>query len=158
MAGARHRAPDVEATLQRRDQVQPRTVQYLPVKAAPGVERKFFGSFTERGFWIEYIKIAAGSQWVSTEDARRFVVVLAGAAEVAGVDVGYLAAIQAEVGEPLSVTATRELELCVIGVPPVVLPEVPEEYDTIMSRGAIEYEKPSEGLELEDAAAATVRW
>lgn len=122
----------------------PAHFNYLPVSGQPGVQQKFFGSFTERAFWIERIRIDAGAQWISTEPARRFAVVLAGAGTTEGVAIGYLAAIQAEVGETLTVAATEELEIHVIGIPPVPTPPVPEQYDTIMSRGAIEFEKPRE--------------
>jgi len=70
-----------------------------------GVKRKFFGAFTERAFWIERIRVAAGARWVSTEDnARRLIVVLAGAGEVADRGDRPLAAIQAE---PVSADRSR---------------------------------------------------
>jgi hypothetical protein len=121
----------------------PARFNFLPVAA--GVERKFFGAFTERAFWIERIKVAAGAQWVSTEDnARRLIVVLAGAGRVADVEIRRLAAIQAEAGEVLTVAAAEELELHVVGLPPVQLPQVPQEHDIVVGEGPIEFEKPEQ--------------
>ena len=123
----------------------PARFNFLPVAGAPGVERKFFGAFTERAFWIERIKIAAGAQWVSTDDsARRLIVVLAGAGTVADVEIGPLAAIQAEADEVLSVAAAEELELHVVGLPPVKLPQEEQEHDMVVGDGPIEFEKPKQ--------------
>lgn len=40
--------------------LDPAHFSWLPIPDAAGVERKYMGSFTERGFWIEMIKIDAG--------------------------------------------------------------------------------------------------
>lgn len=123
----------------------PRRFNFLPLDGQPGVERKFFGAFTERAFWIERIKIAPGAQWISDDArARRLIVVLSGAGTAAGADAEPLTAIQAEVGEKLTVTATEEMELHVIGLPPVRLPTVPQEYDIVIGSGPIEFEKAKE--------------
>jgi hypothetical protein len=123
--------------------LDPNRFNFFPVDDAPGVSRKFFGAFTERAFWIERVKIAAGAHWVSTDDtARRLTVVLTGTGTVAGVDVGPLAAIQAQAGETLTAAATEELELHVVGLPPVQLPQEPEEYDIVMADAPIELEEP----------------
>jgi hypothetical protein len=123
--------------------VDPARFNFLPLAGAVGVRRKFLGAFTERAFWIERIQIEAGARWVSTEDrGRRLLVVLNGSGEVAGVEVGRLAAIQAEAGEMLTVTAAEELELHVVGLPPVQLPHVPQQYDIVVGDGPIEFEKP----------------
>jgi hypothetical protein len=123
----------------------PRRYNYLPLDGQPGVERKFFGAFTERAFWIERIKIAPGARWVSDDAAAcRLVVVLSGTGSVEGTSIGRLAAIQADGGETLTVDATEELELHVVGIPPVRLPVVPEEYDIVIGDGPIEFEKPKQ--------------
>ena len=132
----------------------PANYNYLPVAGQPGVERKFFGAFTERALRIEWIAIAAGAQWVSTEDSRRFVVVLGGSGTIAGDRIGRLAAIQAEVGETLTVTAEQDLELHVIAVPPVVLPAAPQQHDVVISRGAIQFETPRDLRRAETIAAS----
>ena len=49
--------------------IDPKHFNWLPVPGIPGVERKYLGAFTERGFWIEYVKVAPGTEWVSTTDA-----------------------------------------------------------------------------------------
>jgi hypothetical protein len=124
----------------------PRRFNFLPVPDQPGVESKFFGTFTERAFWVERIKIAGGARWVSEHDtARRLIVVLCGSGAAEATTIGYLAAIQADGGEKLTVVAAEEMELHVVGIPPVRLPSVPEEYDTVISQGPIEFEKLQAG-------------
>jgi hypothetical protein len=74
--------------------VDPAHFNWLQLPAVIGVERKYFGSFTERAFWIEMIKIDPDAVWVSTcKEARRLIVVLSGSAMADGVIVGRLAAI-----------------------------------------------------------------
>lgn len=124
--------------------MNPRHFNYLPEDGAPGVERKYFGSFTERAFWIEFVKIASGARWTSTVDAgRRLIVALSGMATVDGTKIGRLAALQVEPGETLRVDATEETVLYIVGLPPVRVPEVPsDQFDVVMSDGAIEFENP----------------
>jgi hypothetical protein len=123
--------------------VDPEHFNWLPVAAAPGVERKYFGSFTERAFWIEYVKVGAGAQWVSaTDEGRRLIVLLSGAATVADTTIGEMGAIQVEPGEALRVDAAEETILYVIGLTPVQVPDVPSEnFDVEVSDGAIQFEK-----------------
>jgi hypothetical protein len=124
--------------------MNPAHFSYLPVAGAPGVQRKFFGSFTERAFWIEYVKIDSGAAWTSTvEEGRRVIVALSGAATVDGEEIGRLAALQVEAGETLHVNASEEMVLYIVGLPPVRVPEVPsDQFDYVMSDGAIEFENP----------------
>jgi len=63
--------------------MNPEHFNWLPVPEADRVERKYFGSFTERAFWIEQVKVDSGAKWVSATDAgRRLIVVLSGEATV----------------------------------------------------------------------------
>jgi hypothetical protein len=159
MAAARGRGPDA-----RRDGVAPRRQRqevkfprpryksvlimdpahfnWLPVSGADGVERKFFGSFTERGFWIEHVKVAPGAVWTSTEDAgRRLIVALSGEATVDDAKIGRLAALQVEAGETLRVDATEEMVLHIVGLPPVQQPASPSgQFDVVTTDGAIQFE------------------
>jgi hypothetical protein len=65
--------------------MDPAHFNWLPLPDEVGVERKYLGSFTERGFWIEMIKTDAGVEWFSTcESARRLIVAQSGAATVEG--------------------------------------------------------------------------
>lgn len=123
--------------------INPAHFNWLPVPDAPGVERKYFGSFTERGFWLEYIKVDAGTRWVSATDrGRRLIVVLSGAGTVDDTKVGKMAAIQVEPGETLSFAADDETVLYDVGLPPVELPAIPSEnFDVEISDGAIQFEK-----------------
>jgi hypothetical protein len=126
--------------------MNPEHFNYLPVPGAPGVQRKHFGSFTERAFWIEYIKIDAGTQWTSTVDeGRRLMVVLSGQGTVDDTKIGQLAALQVEAGETLHVDAAEELVLYSVGLPPVRLPEEPsDQFDIVTSDGGIEFERHRE--------------
>jgi hypothetical protein len=122
--------------------MNPRHFNYLPV--ADGVQRKFFGSFTERAFWIEYVKVGAGASWTSTVDeGRRLMVALSGEATVDGTTIGGLAALQVEAGETLDLAATEETVLFVVGLPPVRLPDIPsDQFDIVTTDGGIEFENP----------------
>ena len=124
--------------------LDPAHFNWLQVPAVIGVERKYFGSFTERAFWIEMVKIGADAAWVSTcRKARRLIVVLSGSATVEGIKVGRLAAIQADAGEALYVSAFTETVLYIVGLPPVQLPRLPSaQFDVIESDGAIQFEDP----------------
>jgi hypothetical protein len=121
---------------------------WIPVPDAPGVERKYLGSWTERAFWIEFIKIDAGAEWVSTTDAgRRLIVALSGAATVDGTTIGKLAAIQAEAGEKLQVSATEETVFYIVGLPLIELPSTPsDQFDIDVSDGGIQFEKPKQAV------------
>jgi hypothetical protein len=128
--------------------MNPAHFNWLPLPGEAGVERKYLGSFTERGFWIEMIKIDAGVEWLSTsEGARRLIVALSGAATVEGKRIGRLAAIQADAGEKLQVSVTEEMVLYIVGLPPVRLPSTPsDQFDTIESDGAIQFENAKQAI------------
>jgi hypothetical protein len=122
----------------------PAHFNWLPVPDAPGVQRKYLGSWTERAFWIEFIKIGAGTAWDSRcELGRRLIVALSGAATADGTKIGKLAAIQAEPGEKLQLDATEETVLYIVGLPPIPLPATPsDQFDIDVSDGGIQFEKP----------------
>jgi hypothetical protein len=128
--------------------LNPTHFNWLPVPGVAGVERKYFGSFTERAFWIEMIKIDAGAMWLSiSERARRLIVALSCTAIANGVEIGRLAAIQADAGKKLHVGATEETVLYIVGLPPVRLPStLSDQFDVIESDGAIQFEDPKVGL------------
>jgi hypothetical protein len=123
----------------------PANFNWLPVKQASGVQHKYIGAFSERGVWIEMIKLDAGATWTSTDPtARRIFVVMSGAATVDGQEIGRLAALQADAGEELRVTATETLELYLCGLPPVELPSVQQDnFDVVEVLGG--------GTQFEDA-------
>jgi hypothetical protein len=135
--------------------MNPEHFNWLPVAGAPGVERKHFGTFTERAFWIEYVKVAAGTEWTSTVgEGRRLMVALSGAATVNGEEIGKLAAVQVEAGETLKVAATEELVFFSVGLPPVQLPVVPsDQFDYVTTDGGIEFEKARLRREAKEEAA-----
>ncbi|MGY5119032.1 hypothetical protein ACWC2H_24760 [Streptomyces sp. 900105755] len=109
----------------------PKRFNWLPVQGSEGVDHKFMGSFSERGVWIELVRLTEGATWTSLDEgARRLVVVLSGTGTAADDDIGWMTAIQADPGEALSLTASSELELFLVGLPPIVLPRTAsDEYD-----------------------------
>jgi hypothetical protein len=101
----------------------PKRFNWTAVAGASGVERKYLGAFSERGVWTEFVKLHAGADWVSTDSrARRLLVVLAGSGTAAGQAAGYLTTIQADAGDTLRLTAAAELQLFLIGLPPIAPP------------------------------------
>jgi hypothetical protein len=110
----------------------PKRFNWLPVAGAEGVEHKYLGAFSERGVWVEVIKLQPGARWSSIDQrARRLLVVLSGDGECDCEQISYLSAIQADAGDTLDLSAASSpLELFLIGLPPVVQPatESPE-YD-----------------------------
>jgi hypothetical protein len=174
MAAARGRGPaaqrDGEAPRRERREIKfprpryqsvlimnPVHFNWLPVAGAPGVERKFFGSFTERAFWIEHVKVGSGARWTSATDAgRRLIVALSGAATVDGTAIGRLAALQVEAGETLEVDATEEMVFFIVGLPPVQVPAIPsDQFDIVTSDGGIEFETPRKRAARDAAEKAT---
>ncbi|AKA08495.1 hypothetical protein SAZ_05465 [Streptomyces noursei ZPM] len=111
----------------------PKRFNWLPVKGAEtGVEHKFLGAFSERRVWVELLRLPAGTTWSSTDsEARRITTVLVGNGECDREQISYLSTIQADAGEPLNLTAGPEpLELFLIGMPPIMLPETEsDQYD-----------------------------
>ena len=136
--------------------MNPDRFNWLPVTGAEGVERKYFGSFSERAFWIEYIKVSAGADWTSTSDlGRRLIVALSGEGLAEGTRIGRLAAMQVEAGETLHVSATADLVLYIVGLPPVVLPATPsDQFDTVISDGGIEFENARKSAQKRERAQA----
>jgi hypothetical protein len=128
--------------------LDPARFNWLPVSGADGVERKYFGSFTERAFWIEQVKIASGAEWTSSTDAgRRLIVALSGEATVNDTKISRLAAMQVEAGEELHVTVAEEMMLYIVGLPPVRLPAIPsDQFDVIQGDGAIQFENPRQAV------------
>lgn len=106
--------------------VEPKRFGWLPLPDAEGVDRKHLGSFTERGVWIEMVRLRPGARWSSTEPrGRRLIVVLAGAGAHRDTTVARLTALRVEPDETLDFAAHTAAELFVVGLPPVVIP--PEE-------------------------------
>lgn len=102
----------------------PGRFNWIPVRGAPGVTSKFLGSFSERAAWTEMVRLVPGAKWTSTHDtARRLFFVTAGSGAADAQAIGRYASIQSEAGETLTLTATEELHLFVMGLPPVVVPD-----------------------------------
>lgn len=109
----------------------PKVYHWLPIAGATGVDRKFLGTFSERGVTVELIRIAAGATWQSADPtALRLIVVLSGGGSIGDTSIPKLSAVQADAGESLTLSAASEMELFVIALPPVQLPvEASTEYD-----------------------------
>ncbi|MFD4526813.1 hypothetical protein ACFWP7_23325 [Streptomyces sp. NPDC058470] len=121
----------------------PDHLNWLPVAGWSGVRRKPIGTYTEREFWIEFVKIEAGAEWVSqSEDARRLTVVLSGAGTVEDTEVGKLGAVEADPGEKVRYAATEELVLFTVGLPPIQQPVEPDDdkFVTVVTDGGINFE------------------
>jgi hypothetical protein len=109
----------------------PKVYHWLPIPGTTGVERKFLGTFSERGVTVEMIRVAAGAAWRSEDrTAMRLISVLAGNGAAGDTELSFLSTLQVEAGEALSLSAATEMELFVVTLPPVQLPAVPSaEYD-----------------------------
>lgn len=101
----------------------PKQFNWLRVAGAEGVDRKFLGAFSERGVWVELTRLRAGATWSSIDvRARRLLVVLSGNGRIGSSAIERLTALDCEPGEALEVNATSEMELFLIGLPPVEVP------------------------------------
>ncbi|WP_217559903.1 hypothetical protein [Streptomyces sp. GbtcB6] len=111
----------------------PKRFNWLPVDGSKGVDHKFMGSFSERGVRIEMVRLRPGARWTSIDSgAQRILTVLSGEAGCEGEDLRYLSTLRADAGEQLELAASdaSEVEILLIGLPPVVIPEAAsEEYD-----------------------------
>jgi hypothetical protein len=77
------------------------------------------GSFSERGVRIEFMRMPPGATWISADDrARRLFVVLSGDGAAVGESATRLSALQLQSGGTLELSATTEMTLFVIGLPP----------------------------------------
>jgi hypothetical protein len=78
------------------------------------------GSFSERGVYMEFIRMPPGATWISADErARRLFVVLSGDGTAMGESATRLSALQLESGETLELSATTEMTLFLIGLPPI---------------------------------------
>jgi hypothetical protein len=109
----------------------PKCYNWLPLPGATGVERKFFGMFSERGVWTEMLRLKPGAVWSSDDaHARRLLVVLSGSGAVGDTSIERLTALDVVANESLTIAARSELQIFLIGLPPIVLPtQESSEYD-----------------------------
>jgi hypothetical protein len=156
---------EIQARLDRGERVEPRQQKFprpryksviiadpanfywLPVKQGKGVEHKYIGSFSERGVWVEMIRVQAGTEWTSTDPtARRIFVVLSGAGSVDGQEIGRLTALQVDPDERLRVRATEALVLYLCGLPPVEVPAVQQDNFEVVEvlGGNTQFENPQD--------------
>jgi hypothetical protein len=77
------------------------------------------------------VRVRANATWSSSDvRARRLFVVLSGDGRIGSSWIARLTAIDVDPGEPLELNATTEMELFLIGLPPVELPaEETDQYD-----------------------------
>lgn len=126
----------------------PQRFNWLPVPEADHVERKHLGTFTERGVWIEMIRLQAGTRWSSTESkGRRLIVVLSGSGHCWRTPIGRLSALQVERDEALHLSAEVDAELFVVGLPPVVVArEQSGQFDYVEITDYAEITDPEPGM------------
>jgi hypothetical protein len=109
----------------------PKRFNWLRVAGAQGVDHKFLGAFSERGVSVEMVRVRANATWSSVDArARRLIVVLSGDGYVDASAIERLTAMDVDPGETLALNATSEMELFLIGLPPVEVPaEEADQYD-----------------------------
>ena len=89
---------------------------------------RWLGSFSERRVWVETLAFGARGQWESEDTAaRRLFFVLSGHGEVNGQPIAAQAAVEIAPGESVSFSSEGGMELFMIGLPPVLLPEQAQE-------------------------------
>ena len=102
----------------------PGRFSWIPVQGSHAVSSKFLGSFSERAAWTEMVKLAPDATWTSTHaSARRLLFVTDGNGTAGSEAIRRYTAVQAEPGETLTLTATDELQIFLMGLPPIVVPE-----------------------------------
>ncbi|MES2973782.1 MAG: hypothetical protein V4757_09235 [Pseudomonadota bacterium] len=105
----------------------PKRFHWLSVRGAKGTQNRYLGAFSERRVWVEMVKQSAGAQWnVASDESRRLLFVLSGEGSVNATEVRQNAAIEVAPGESAEFTSVGGMELFMIGLPPIVLPEVAE--------------------------------
>ncbi len=111
----------------------PQRFNWLPTPGAPKTRKKFLGAFSERGVWVEMVRIEAGGDWTSTHDsARRLLFVIQGSGEAGGESLGRYDAVQIDPGEQATIRAHSELVTFLMGLPPIIVPEDSnEEFETV---------------------------
>lgn len=109
----------------------PQYFSWRHVDGAPGAEHKYLGAFSERGVWIEMLKFRSGAKWSSGDPkARRLFFVLSGQGAANAQAFDRYSAIQVEPGETLGLSAASDVEMFLIGLPPIpALVTESEQYD-----------------------------
>jgi hypothetical protein len=109
----------------------PKRFNWLRVAGATGVDHKFMGAFSERGVWVEMVRLQPNATWTSSDlRAKRLLFVLGGEGTIGEHTVGTFFAIQIDPSETLALTARSEMELFLIGLPPVEVPAIEsDQYD-----------------------------
>jgi len=100
--------------------IRPDGFAWRDVPGAPGVRRKFLGSFPGRGLSLEFIALDAGAVHdAGLSSYRRLIFVREGEGQCNAVPYFAQSAIRLESGETATFTAGAATELFVITVPPV---------------------------------------
>lgn len=109
----------------------PKRFNWLRIGGAPGVERKFIGAFSERGAWVELVRVRPGATWSSSDGrGKRLLFVISGEGEAAGNPLGTFASLEVDPSETITLAAKTEMELFLVGLPPVEVPLVEsDQYD-----------------------------
>lgn len=103
----------------------PKRFNWLPVDHAKNLEHKYMGAFSERGVWIEMFRTGTNADWTSTDPrARRLFFILSGEGTANNEPLTTFSAVQVDAGETLNLTASGDMEIFLIGLPPVTVPPV----------------------------------
>jgi len=101
--------------------MDPKSFRWIADPAAPGIERKHLGTFTERGVSAEILRLSPGGTLTSNHvDGRQLLFVLAGSGTIDGAELKLHSAIELDPGEQGRIICNETLELLVFGLPPVV--------------------------------------
>ena len=107
---------------------EPSRFNWLPVTGATATQSRFLGAFSERRVWVELLRLDAGAQWTSRDDsARRLLFVLDGEGTANGEPVSRHGAIEFVPGEAARLASDTGMNLFMIGLPPIVLPQHSDE-------------------------------
>jgi len=112
--------------------IDPKAFNWLSVAGNTGVDHKYLGAFSERGAWVEMVRVQPGAAWSSTDPkGRRLLVVTKGTGMAEGQSVQRLTALQVEQNELLRLSTDEGIELFLIGLPPIQPPAIEsDQYDT----------------------------
>jgi hypothetical protein len=100
--------------------IDPNSFRWKSSGAAPGVERRHLGTFTERGTWAEMVRLRPGVRWtLVAENARKLLFLCSGRGSADGERLSAHSAIQIDPGERVEIASADAIEALMFGLPPI---------------------------------------
>jgi len=100
--------------------MDPKSFRWTDNAGEPGVAHKYLGSFTERGTWVEIVRLQPEAQWnVHHSRARLLAVVLSGTGRCNDQALSRFSAIEINPGEHADIVGADDLELLIFGLPSI---------------------------------------